>query len=236
MELFAVLAPLPDPLIRVPSKLKASAMEEGRDGLWYTATSRREICVEGQNTKIVSTEVRRCTPPVTLKLTLSLASSQLRYQIIPSPTPGHTRIPYRICVLFDSRTSRSDYLNHAVLAKLGAEFSLSLSRRVIFSRSGARGGKFKEREEDLPALRVTVVEVEKDGARVVVDEEGMSRWEYGERTCPHFSVQSLTRVIAVAQAVSLTSLDMKSARSSLAISRSGELPRDSEGIPAAPPS
>jgi hypothetical protein len=157
--MLAVHSPLPDPIIRISSKLKGNPMEEGRDGPWLTSVSHKEIAVEGQNTKIIA--------------------SELAFQILPSTSPGLCRIPYRITVTFDSRTSGSDYLNHAVLAKLEASFTLSLSRRIIFFHAGKKD-KDKDKEEELPALKVAFQEKEKDAAKVIVDEDGTSRWQYGE--------------------------------------------------------
>lgn len=155
--MLAVHSPLPDHIIRTSSKLKANHMEEGRDGPWLTSVSHKEISVEGQNTKIIA--------------------SELAFQLLPSTSPGLCRIPYHITVTFDSRTSGSDYLNHAVLAKLEAGFSLSLSRRIVFFHAGK---KDKDKEEELPALKVAFQEKEKEAGKVTVDEDGTSRWQYSE--------------------------------------------------------
>jgi len=157
--MLAVHSPLPDPIIRISSKLKANPMEEGRDGPWLTSASHKEIAVEGQNTKIIT--------------------SELAFQLLPSTSPGLCRIPYRITVNFDSRTSGSDYLNHALLAKLETSFTLSLSRRIIFFHAGKKD-RDKDKEEELPALKVALQEKEKEAAKVIVDEDGTSRWQYGE--------------------------------------------------------
>lgn len=156
-EMLAVHSPLPDPIIRTTSKLKANPMEEGRDGPWLTSVSHKEISVEGQNSKIIA--------------------SELAFQLLPSTSPGLCRIPYRVTLTFDSRTSGSDYLNHAVLAKLEASFSLSLSRRIVFYHAGK---KDKDKEEELPALKVAFQEKEKEPGKVIVDKDRTSKWQYSE--------------------------------------------------------
>ena len=102
---------------------------------------------------------------------------QLAYQVVPSTTLTYVRVPYKITLTFDTQTSGSTYLNQAVLSQLERDFTLVISRRVIFLSSG---GKKKEKMEELPPLKVGHVEKEKSGPRVTLGQSGLTRWQIGE--------------------------------------------------------
>lgn len=109
-------------------------------------------------------------------------ASQLALQLLPSSSSAFVRIPWRVTLTFDTKTSGSDYLNHNVLAQLEKEFTLVLSRRIIFLSSGDKKGKAKM--EELPPLKVMHVEREKTPARIVINEMGLPEWQIGELPRP----------------------------------------------------
>ncbi|KAI5478131.1 hypothetical protein MNV49_005395 [Pseudohyphozyma bogoriensis] len=140
---FAVDAPYIEVPGLVPTHSTASVVP-GTDGPWKTVSSTKANKIDDQMTPIINTE--------------------LAYQIIHPPDTGTVQVPYRLSLNFGA-VGDSVYFNEDALKKFSDQLRISLSRRVVISKSGKTGGE----ERALPTLLVTFKDKRERSGFVNVD-------------------------------------------------------------------
>lgn len=100
-----------------------------------------------------------------------IVSSELAWQLLPSVDILTTKILYRFTLNF-GQLPPSEYLDLTVLDKIAETLRVSVSRRVVLTKAGKKGGK----ETPLPALRVTLKEYKGHGIRTMVN--GITLWRF----------------------------------------------------------
>lgn len=137
-----------DPQLVTPLPL---TLTRGIDGPWSTMRLSQITIMENTSAKIVSSEIA--------------------WQLLPAVDVSTTKILYRFTLNF-GQLPPSEYLDLKVLDKIAETLRVSVSRRVVITKAGRKGGK----ETPLPALRVNLKEYKGHGTRIMVD--GITLWRF----------------------------------------------------------